>query len=188
MTRIHASLAVLTLFLLAAVGGLGLALRGTNIRDPFDSTAQTWATVHRLAGITVGLLVVLVHSIAATYFIGTGRWCREVAEAYGLDRSLVIQSSRLKRSAFPFAAGGMLAAVGLVASGGAADPGAALQVRPPAGLGWTDVHFATALVVIAFTAWALFAQRQAIAANQAVIGRIAGEVARIRAERGLDRL
>ena len=59
------------------------------------------ATVHRLMGVATAMVVVLVNSIAVTYFIGTGRWCKEVVETYRLDSDLVRRSSAFKRGPFP---------------------------------------------------------------------------------------
>ena len=91
--------------------------------------------MHRLTGVLTALVVVLVNSLTVTYFIGTGRWCREVVEVYGLDQAFVTRSAKLKRSAFPFAMAGMLAIVAIVALGGAADPAAGPPPAfPPSGL------------------------------------------------------
>jgi hypothetical protein len=58
---------------------LATALLGLWIGDLHGQTDQSvlrWGTVHRLSGIFSALMVVLVNSMAVTYFIGTGRWCR----------------------------------------------------------------------------------------------------------------
>ncbi|HEV3004682.1 MAG TPA: hypothetical protein VGX78_09475 [Pirellulales bacterium] len=214
MNRIFTPLAVAALVMLLIALALGLGLRAYDIRDPHDRAAQQWATTHRLAGVGVGLLVVLVNSIVVTYFIGTSRWCKEVVATYSLDGELVRRSTRLKRRTFPFALASMLVVVVLIASGGAADPGGAVQVNarldalraavhanantqpsdanptidaPAAGnQTWANWHLAAATLGLGFIAYAFFAQGQTISENHQVIEEVMSEVKRIRAERGLE--
>ena len=120
MTRIFTSLAWLALAMMGAALVVGLSIGELN-RDASVETLR-WATVHRLSGVAAALAVVLVNSIVVTYFIGTSRWCKEVSETYALDPSLVRRSTLLKRRTFPWALLGMLAVVGVIALGGAADP------------------------------------------------------------------
>ena len=98
--------------LLVATAGLGLWIG--DLHGATDPRLLRWATVHRLSGVLTALVVVLVNSMAVTYFIGTGRWCREVVETYGLDAGFVGRSRLLKRRAFPLSLVGMLAVVGIV--------------------------------------------------------------------------
>ena len=86
--RVLASFAVV--FVLATLM-LGFSLRSHDIRDVHDAAGQRWATVHRLSGVAAALAVVLVNSIVVTYFVGTSRWCKEVAETYQLAPSFVAQ-------------------------------------------------------------------------------------------------
>jgi hypothetical protein len=120
MDRVFSRAALFAVALMAATAGLGLWLG--DLHGQTAPAVLRWGTVHRLSGVLAALMVVLVNSMAVTYFIGTGRWCREVVETYGLDGSYIERSRRLKRSAFPFALMGMLAVVTIVALGGAADP------------------------------------------------------------------
>ena len=94
------------------------------------------ATVHRLTGIAAALGVVFVESVVVTYFIGTSRWCKEVAETYRLDAAPVRESNRLKRRAFAVALVGMLTVVGVIALGAAADP----ATGRPNTQAWTNFH------------------------------------------------
>ena len=122
MELVFTRAALFALTLLAATAALGLWLG--DLHGVTDPAILRWGTVHRLSGVLAALSVVLVNSLTVTYFIGTGRWCREVVDAYGLDQALVARSNRIKRSVFPFALAGMLAVVAIVALGGAADPAA----------------------------------------------------------------
>ena len=113
MDQVFKRAALFALTLLVVTAGLGLWLG--DLHGVTDPAVLRWGTVHRLSGVLAALMVVLVNSMAVTYFIGTGRWCREVVETYGLDGSYIERSRRLKRSAFPFALLGMLAVVTVVA-------------------------------------------------------------------------
>lgn len=184
MSRIFAVMAVFATVLMAATLVLGLSLG--DVTNAEDQTAQRWATVHRLSGVAAALVVVLVNSIAVTYFVGTSRWCREVVETYSLAPDLARRSQRLKRQTFPLAVIGMLTVVGVVALGGAADPAASLQLEPLLGLSWPQWHLVGAMAGLVVIAGSFLWQRTNIEANHEVITAIVEEVRRIRQERGLD--
>jgi hypothetical protein len=138
--------------------------------------------LHFLTGVAAGLVVVLVNSISVTYFIGTGRWCREVVAAYALSSDYIGRSNAIKRSSFPWSLGGILAILAIVILGAAADPSANIGGSPV----WVTVHFASALAGTMFIALSLLMQVRKIAANYEVIDQIVAEVASIRAAKGLD--
>ncbi|MBI2825711.1 MAG: hypothetical protein HYX69_13585 [Planctomycetia bacterium] len=186
MARIIQVLASFAVAFVLATLLLGFALRSVDIRDPRDATAQRWATVHRLSGVAAALSVVLVNSIVVTYFVGTGRWCREVAEAYNLVPTFVARSTAIKRRTFPLAVASMLVAVTIVALGGAGDPAGTFRAAPPPGLTWANLHFLAAALGICFFAWASYVEVQNIAAHHGVITEVMEEVTRIRRERGLE--
>ncbi len=141
-----------------------------------------WATVHRLAGVATALVVVLVNSIVVTYFIGTSRWCKEVTETYHLEPTMLRRSTQLKRRTFPWAVTSMLAVVGVIALGGAADPATGL----PHTRDWVIPHLAGAMLGLALIGWIFFIEWKNIHANHRVINDILDEVRRIRQERGLE--
>jgi drug/metabolite transporter (DMT)-like permease len=144
-------------------------------------------SLHMLMGVAAALLAVLVNSIAVTYFIGTSRWCREVVEAYRLDPQLEQASQHIKRATFPWALGGMLTVIALVALGALADPSVFTDPANPARhLTWRTWHFVLACLGTAFIGYAFVRQAQGVGENYRVIERILAEVHRIRAERGLD--
>jgi hypothetical protein len=180
MTRIFLTLAWFAVTMMAATLVLGLAI--DDLHTDHSPEMLRWATVHRLAGVATALVVVLVHSVVATYFIGTSRWCKEVAETYSLDRRFVRRANALKRRTFPWALLGMLVVVGVSALGAAADPATAL----PRTADWVIPHLLGALAGLAFTGWAFFMEWNNIHANHLVIADVLAEVRRIRAERGLE--
>jgi len=175
--------AVFAVALMAATAGLGLWIG--DLHDATDPAVLRWGTVHRLSGMFAALVVLLVNSIAVTYFIGTGRWCREVVEAYGLASELVDRSRRLKRASFPFAVLGMLSVVGIVALGGAADPGGGLA-GPGGSRDWVTWHLVGGIGLAAVIAWCFQAQVPPIRRQHALIDEIMAEVRRERAARGLE--
>jgi len=180
VTRIFISLAWFALVMMGATLILGLSL-GDFHKDHSPDTVR-WATVHRLAGIGTSLAVLLVNSIVVTYFIGTSRWCKEVSETYGLDRSFIVRSTNLKRRTFPWAVLGMLTVVGVVALGGAADPASGRTGTEA----WVTPHLIGACVGLMIIGYALFVEWHNIYANYRIIDEVMGEVRRIRAERGLE--
>ncbi|HEY2893422.1 MAG TPA: hypothetical protein VGJ16_04395, partial [Pirellulales bacterium] len=101
MNRIFLTLAWFALAMMAATLVVGLAIE--DLHTDHSPDMLRWATVHRLMGIATALAVVLVNSIVVTYFIGTGRWCKEVCETYALQPDLIRRSTMLKRRTFPWA-------------------------------------------------------------------------------------
>jgi hypothetical protein len=188
VTRIFFSLAVFSLLCVAAALLLGLYigdLHGLMAADLSASERQVTidrATAHRLAGLAAALVVILVNSIAVTYFIGTGRWCKEVVERYALDRELLGRSLAIKRRAFPWAIFSMLAMVGVVALGAAADPGTGLKDTED----WVLPHFAGSLALVGLLLAAYVVLAAKIRDHYDVINEIVAEVRRIRQERGLE--
>jgi hypothetical protein len=181
MTRIFPTLASLSLMLFAAALLVGLAI-GDIYADPPTAAAIAWRGRHMLTGVAAALAVVFVESIVVTYFIGTGRWCKEVTETYQLPRTDLAESTRLKRRTFPLALIGMLTVIGVSSLGAASDPGTGRSDTAA----WANWHLAAALGGFCIVAWTYYAAWLNIAGQQAVIERIVGEVQRIRQERGLD--
>lgn len=180
MERVFSRVATFAVALLAATAVLGLWLG--DLHGVHDPLRLRWATVHRLSGVLAALVVVLVNSMAVTYFIGTGRWCREVVETYGLDAGLVERGRSLKRSAFPFALAGMLAVVAIVALGGAADPASGRRGSRD----WVTPHLVGGIGLVGAIAWCFQAQLPRIRRQQALIDDVMREVRRERVARGLD--
>ncbi|HEY2411499.1 MAG TPA: hypothetical protein VGI40_04625 [Pirellulaceae bacterium] len=140
-------------------------------------------TIHMLLGAAAAMVTVLVNSITITYFIGTSRWCKEVCETYGLSAELAEQSTRLKRSTFPWALAGIFAVIFVVGLGAAADPSGANFRRSPQ---FVMPHYAAAMIAVVVIVAAFGVQVARIAENYAVIETILAEVGRVRAEKGLE--
>ncbi len=180
MERVFTRAAIFALTLLVVTAGLGLWLG--DLHGVTDPAILRWGTVHRLTGVLTALVVVLVNSLTVTYFIGTGRWCREVVEAYGLDEAFIARTTKLKRSAFPYALVGMLAIVAIVALGGAADPAAGRKGSS----NWVTPHLLGGLGLGALIAVCFQSQLPVIRRQHELIDDVMAEVRRVRQSRGLD--
>src|SRR3984957_20282991 len=114
MSRIFATLAaIVTLSILATIGfGFWSMLLDVTVfkKDIY--------LVHFCLGLFTAIAILLVHSIVFTYFLGTGRWVKEVGLAYELpDHVLPKLTRELKRSAFPPALYSMLIGIATAAAG-----------------------------------------------------------------------
>lgn len=180
MERVFSRAAAFAVALMLATAVLGLWLG--DLHGQTDRAVLRWGTVHRLSGVLSALMVVLVNSMVVTYFIGTGRWCREVVETYALDAGYIERSRRLKRAAFPFALVGMLAMVTIVALGGAADPASGR----PGTQAWVTPHLLGGIGLAAVVAWCFQAQLPRIRSQHGLIEEVMAEVRESRRRRGLD--
>lgn len=182
MTRILATLASLSLLLLAAALVLGLAI-GDLYERPYPGLATSrLKSIHFLTGVAAALMVVFVESVIVTYFIGTSRWCKEVVETFRFDTDYIRHSNRLKRRTFPWALAGMLAVVGIIALGAASDPATGRQGTAD----WVPWHLAAAMAGIALVAWTYFAAWNNVLAQHAIIQALVEKVAEARRRQGLD--
>jgi len=212
MSRIFISLGLLALLLMAIMLSIGLYLqdykgrlvalateiktlqeqgRGAGSQDAAGKLLQAraslmelqgWFRVHMLLGVGTSLAIILVNCIAVTYFIGTGRWCREVVETYQLDPALAARSQKLKRRSFPWATLGIITALAISALGAAADPGNTVSQSEF----WVTPHMVAAFAGFLLIAGAFYFQWVNIAENHSVLEEIVAQVEAIRRERGLD--
>ncbi len=143
---------------------------------------QILSSVHKLVGIAAALIVVLVCSIAVTYFVGTSRWCREVVEAYELNGSLLLRIQKLKRRAFPWAVLGMCTVVVISAFGAASDPGTGL----PKTADWVMPHLGVAFLGTALIGYCFYILWDAIVQNHTIIESVMHEVHDVRVANGLE--
>jgi hypothetical protein len=181
MIRIFTTLSIVALLLMATALLLGLFVGDLHDGTPSADTLR-WAFVHRMMGTGAALVVVLVNCIGVTYFIGSGRWCKEVSETYQLDPKFVRQSNWLKRKSFSWAFSSMAVVVCVGALGAAADPATLRQGTEH----WVTPHLIGAFLGLLYIAFAFFVQAGRIAEHSAVIDAIMAEVRRIRQEHGLE--
>jgi hypothetical protein len=172
MTRIFTILAgvdTLLLFLSYGLGWASWASAGARTDHPFF-----W--FHFLLGLSAAMFTLLVHCLIFTYFLGTGRWVKEVKLAYDLaDAPLPRLTRDLKRRVFPPALFAMLIAI---ATGAA---GAAAQVEA-----WRwEVHATLASLTLLINLWAFQLEYRCLQTNVGVLADVMREVDRLRAEHGL---
>jgi hypothetical protein len=173
MTRIFVALASVNALALVAAFLLGLASMWVNgVRDPTNPIYH----IHFLVGLFTAMGTLLVHCIIFTYFLGTGRWVKEVGIAYSLpDTPWPKLTRELKRDTFPPALFAMLITIATAAAG----TGRQLEVWD-----WW-VHGGLAVLTLLINGWAFIVEYRNVTTNAGVIAAVLQEVDRIRAERGL---
>jgi hypothetical protein len=173
MNRILIHLTAFNLVALTATFAVGWLsfFRGSLLRAD-DNTYL----LHVFLGLLAGTTTLGVHCLIFIYFLGTGRWVKEVALAYRMpDDPLPKTTRELKRKAFPPA----LAAMLVVIAASAAGAGRATQEWH-----WA-IHATLAVLTLVVNVWAFFVEYRCVTINAGVIDAVMREVDRIRAERGL---
>jgi hypothetical protein len=173
MTRILARFSVVNFCGLLAALVVGIISKLTGGPDDPHSPLPTY---HFYLGLFSVLGTLAVHCLIFIYFLGTGRWVKEVALAYGLpDRPLPKLTRELKRRTFPVALLAMLVPIAAAATGTAA-------LRRE----WRwEYHALLAAATLVVNAWAFVVEYRNVAINAGIIDDVMREVDRIRAERGL---
>ncbi len=175
MTKTFSVLAVILGMLIVASIGVGFLSFFTV--DP--EWKSTLFLLHFNIGLCTALGILLVHCLIFMYFLGTGRWVKEVTIAYKLpDEPLHKTTRELKRKAFPPALFSML--IGIATAGA----GAGAQQRL---VGWHwSVHMTLAFLTLAINLWAFFVEYRCVSANAGVIRQVLVEVDAIRRAMGLE--
>lgn len=172
MTRIFGIIASLN-------GLLLLASLGSGILSWFQRGSERDAPVylvHFVLGLTTALTTLFVHCLVLTYFLGTGRWVKEVCLAYGMpDDDVPRQTRDIKRRNTPRVLLAMLVTIAAAAAGMAA------QQR--AWPGW--IHFVLSLSTLAVNSYVFALEYVNLRLNGRLLDAVVAEVERIRAERGL---
>jgi hypothetical protein len=175
MTKILAQLSAINFLGLVAACTLGLL---NWLVPALPEWAYTVSMLHVIVSLLFAISTLLVHCLIFIYFLGTGRWVKEVALAYKIpDQPLPKLTRELKRRTFPPA----LAAMVVVIATAAAGMGAFMQV-------WFwpwPLHATLAALTLVVNAWAFVVESRAVTINSGVIDEVMGEVDRIRAEQGL---
>jgi hypothetical protein len=174
MSQIVARLAAFNVLALLATFGVGLwSFLRNSLTDP-DSPAFP---LH----LYLGLFAVIVsnlglHCLVFIYFLGTGRWVKEVAIAYQLpDAPLPKLTRDLKRRTFPVALLAMLVPIATAAAGA----GQKTMDWP-----WA-IHLGLGLATLLVNLWANVIEVRNVRINTGIIDEVMSEVERIRAEHGL---
>jgi hypothetical protein len=173
MSQILVRLAAVNLLTLAAAFAVGLA---SFLRGSAANTDDPTYLLHFGLGLFGVLLTLAVHCLIFIYFLGTGRWVKEVAIAYRLpDEPLPKLTRDLKRRTFPPALFAMLVPIAAAAAGTAAQRGE-----------WPwSVHATLAVATLLVNGWAFAVEIRNVRINAGVIDDVMREVERLRAEQGL---
>ena len=179
MTRTFSILASLIVLLLAATFTAGFLTLGMD-GWAGEGAAAEWQRdvylVHFFLGLCSALVILLVHCLIFTYFLGTGRWVKEVTLAYALpDEPWHKETRELKRWTFPPALSAMLVTIATAAAGA----GAQLREWP-----W-PVHATLGVVTLLVNLWAFRVEYRNVHRNAEVLDEVLRETDRMRAERGL---
>lgn len=159
--------------LLAFGAGLGSWLTGGLLN--LSSSAYP---VHLYLGLFAVICNLGLHCLIFIYFLGTGRWVKEVALAYQLpDQPLPKLTRELKRQTFPPALIAMLLPIGTAAAGMANQHQQGPWAMP--------LHLSLACLSLLVNWWAFRVEYRNVGINAGVIDQVMSEVDRIRAERGL---
>jgi hypothetical protein len=173
MTRILSRLSAFNLLALTTTFVVGwISFFRGSLLNPDDRTYL----LHVYLGLISAITALGVHGLIFIYFLGTGRWVKEVAIAYRIpDNPLPKLTRDLKRRAFPPALAAMLVPIAAAAAG------AGVQTRQ-----WPwYYHALLALASVLVNFWAFRVEYRCVAINAGVIDAVMREVDRIRAERGL---
>jgi hypothetical protein len=130
--------------------------------------------MHFLVALLTILTTLLVHGIVYTYFLGTGKWVREVVRVYRMPDWVEAQATRNKRRCFPFVIWGMLAVGATAWLGAAAD-----TIRGFGGL-W---HLVAASATLAFTLGAFAFEYVSIVAQARLLIQVKDQADRLRLAR-----
>jgi hypothetical protein len=134
--------------------------------------------LHVYFGLFAVLVNLAVHCLVFIYFLGTGRWVKEVAIAYRLpDAPLPRLTRDLKRRTFPVALLAMLVPIAAAAAGAGVATQSELWPWP--------VHATLAVLTLLVNGWAFVVELRNVRINAGVLDEVMREVDRIRAEHGL---
>jgi len=178
VNRIFLTLSIAANFALAMAVWYGLGVHDES-RDL--QAVKHAVSMHLLVALGASLLVLMLHAIVLTYFMGTGRWLEDTSTAYRLDEQFRQRNIRLKYRAIP----GMVLCMFLVILTGAF--GASADPLPTAASTMTStIHFTLAMATVGLNLLVSGLEYTAISRNGRLVAEVVAEVKRIRKERGLD--
>ena len=185
VSRIFLMLAISSNLLLGGSFVLGLLI-DTGGTPEAAAAATGDVRIHLLTAVLSLVLVMLVHAIVLTYFMGTGRWVEETSIAYRLGDTFTSRVRRLKYGVLPKLSAGVLLPVLLVPTGAAADPASPIGLPAWIGLSAATLHFLAAASVAVINILINLAEYTAVSQNAGIIAEVMDSVRRIRAEHGLS--
>ena len=130
--------------------------------------------VHVFFSLATVLVLLGIHSIVYTYFVATGKWAKEVVEAYQLPDWISTQATKNKRRAFRFIMGSMTA----IAI--AAWLGAAADTRGPSYTMW---HLGSAAFALAYNVGSFVVEYTVIVTHVRLLTELKDRADQLREER-----
>ena len=176
MTRIFLTLALVANLALCVTFGMGCF-----IGDPRAPEVRSLVTLHFLVALGTAMLVLLVHAVALTYFMGTGRWIEETAAAYKLGDVPRMENLKLKSRVIPWMVGCMVLLIVTVAFGAMSDPASGRRYASAA-----PIHFSLAITTLLANFLVSWTEWSAIDRNGKIVNEVLAEVRAIRTAKGLE--
>jgi hypothetical protein len=164
---------------------LSVFLLGLSIDDPKLAEAQTLVSWHIKLALSGLVFSALVHALALTYFMGTGRWMEDVSKAYQLDGCYQAETKRLKYRSLPLMSLCLLLLLVTIGFGAAADPASQIGFVGWGGLTASRWHMLLAIATVAINFFANVREFQAIERNGELISEVMQKVRELRIARGL---
>jgi hypothetical protein len=172
MTRIFLGFVTLTGLALIASAVTGVV---SWQEGGLDGEGSLYLT-HFILGLFTAMAVLLVHCLAITYFLGTGRWVKEVCLAYEMpDERWPRQTRDIKRRNTPYAILAMLITIATAAAGAGRQ-----NFDWPA---WLHAALACVTLVVNGVVWVV--EYRNMATNLRILDEVYAEADRMRAEQGL---
>ena len=172
MTRIFLGFVTLTGLALIASAVTGVV---SWQEGGLDGEGSLYLT-HFILGLFTAMAVLLVHCLAITYFLGTGRWVKEVCLAYEMpDERWPRQTRDIKRGNTPYAILAMLITIATAAAGAGRQ-----NFDWPA---WLHAALACVTLVVNGVVWVV--EYRNMATNLRILDEVYAEADRMRAEQGL---
>jgi hypothetical protein len=171
-----------TIFVILATLLLGLAfLSGIEFLLVRSAAAnvnvmdQTRFTLHMGIALAASLFTLLVHCIVFTYLLGTGKWVKEVASAYGMSpEGWPAQTRQLKIRVNRW----LLLAMGITILATVTGAGAQTAVNS----WWAIAHPLLAVAVLFANGWAFKLEYGIIKENETVLQAVKEEADKLKAE------
>ncbi len=176
----------LTLALISTALLMAAFVTGMSIDDPTVQTEEAAASVNLHMGTAMFALLfaAMVHSLALTYFMGTGRWMEETSRAYRLPESMPAESRSMKYRMILAMSGCFVMLLVTLGLGASIDANV-WKGFTEYGIAASTVHFLSASATICLNMLVFMQEYQAISRNGQLIDEVMGEVRRMRIERGL---
>jgi hypothetical protein len=172
MTRLFRAIAIINIGLLVASFGSGVL---SWLKDGSQKNMDVYM-LHFVLGLTTALTTLFVHCLVLTYFLGTGRWVKEVCIAYGLpDGNWPKLTREIKRRNTPRVILAMLVTIAAAAAG--------MAKQQQAWPGW--IHLTLATVTVLLNLYVFWVELGNMELNARILDAVTTAAEQMRKEQGL---